>query len=235
MTKEFKKIIKLLEKKVDIENTLSQFQHHQDEFETTFGLPFKEEMIELMLFLFENKMWYAQSPLSKIKIVSTKNNLVQHIPKMIGSLKKLECLLLNGNKIKEIPTEIQELEDLHILSLNDNLMEHIPKEIFELKRLRGLYFNHNKIKEIPTAIKELKKIMYLDFKNNKIKEIPTEITTLKKLISLHLANNKIKEIPTEIIEGIAKLKDFKVLDLSDNPIENIDEIKSLLPNCTIIF
>ena len=148
---------------------------------------------------------------------------------------------------------------------NDNRYSDIPKEIFKLTNLRELVFigtdcDFNKsqcknITGIPKEIKFLSNLEELKLVMNNIKTIPIELNNLKKLKSLDLSNNNGIDVTNlniqslEILnlndcnllklpENLKNMKNLKSLGIEGNfnlRVQEIDNLKYLLPNCKIYF
>ncbi len=82
-------------------------------------------------------------------------------------------------------------------------------------------------------IRQMSKLEQLDVSYNKMTGMPAEIGQLTKLESLNYSFNKIDTLPNEI----TNLTQLKELNLTGNPIpaSRITQLRSELPNTTIIF
>jgi len=76
----------------------------------------------------------------------------------------------------------------------------------------------------------LKHLWFCDFARNNLTAFSNEFWGLEKVNNLWLHGNNIKNIPT----GIANLKDLTHLLIDEREVENIEEIKLLLPELRII-
>jgi leucine-rich repeat protein SHOC2 len=73
----------------------------------------------------------------------------------------------------------------------------------------------------------------LNLDNNQLTQIPRGIYKMKSLNTLTLRNNKITKIP----DTFCHLRNLTLLDVRGNkiPLENIEEIQALLPDCKILY
>jgi Leucine-rich repeat (LRR) protein len=163
----------------------------------------------------------------------------------------------------KIIDEAKETNTLKII--NDNRYSDMPKEIFRLTNLRELVFigtdcDFNKsqcknITVIPKKIKFLSNLEELKLVMNNIKTIPIELNNLKKLKSLDLSNNSSIDVTnlniqslevlnlndcnlSKLPENLKNMKNLKRLGIEGNfnlRVEEIDNLKYLLPNCKIYF
>jgi len=106
-----------------------------------------------------------------------------------------------------------------------------PKEICELTHLNQIQLANNTLRSVPPEIGKLKNLKVLNLSSNQLTSLPAEIGQLQSLEKLNLAKNKLIELPSEI----RQLKNLKYLNLKKNNIspEEIEKIKSWLPNCKI--
>ena len=88
-------------------------------------------------------------------------------------------------------------------------------------------------KTLPLGIGELANMETVILKDNKLEKINDEIGKLTKLKTLDFSNNNISLLPDEL----CNLKELKTLRLTGNPVgpEEIEKIKSCLPECNIEF
>lgn len=94
----------------------------------------------------------------------------------------------------------------------------IPDSVFSMTELRSLY-----VMGMDCDYRELDAMGNDITQCWAIKEIPADIGRLAELEELLLPVNAISSLPKEI----RKLKNLRVLDLTDNPISKVDDITSL--------
>lgn len=139
-----------------------------------------------------------------------------------------------GNKYK-VAYNIRDIKgDIDAIDLSFNNLEKIPAEVFDCKNLKILILSYNQLTSVSSKIGVLNQLVFLDLGGNKFSK-PREIE--EYLNSGYYMNgiafNRITDLPAEIWH----LKNLKTLILTGVPIHSskIDTIKSLLPNCNIIY
>lgn len=149
---------------------------------------------------------------------------------VLSDLVKLEGLIIRGNEL----SDIEHLSKINCYNLKkfDCSFNHIS-EISCLQDLSGLEvlraFSNNISNILP--LKNLKNLRSLNLGENNITNIES-LTDLVDLEFLDLRSNQITNVTS--LAGLTKLTD---LFLDDNPISQwqIDQLSTLLPNCTIHF
>uniref|UniRef100_A0A0D9VE02 non-specific serine/threonine protein kinase n=1 Tax=Leersia perrieri TaxID=77586 RepID=A0A0D9VE02_9ORYZ len=155
----------------------------------------------------------------------------------IGGLVELETLTLAANPFKAgpVPKEFSKLIKLTYLWMSGmNLTGTILEDLSSLTELTMLDFAENKMEGvIPKWIWKLQKLEYLSlFENNFSSEIGPDITALN-LQKLDLSMNK---LTGSIPEGIANLKNLRILYINDNYLTGpIPVGVGMLPNLTLIW
>jgi Leucine-rich repeat (LRR) protein len=178
----------------------------------------------------------SNSQFKTLTVLDLEDNFItlEELPKEIGQLQKLEILFLSHNRLVKLPKEIGQLKNLKQLDLSYNSLIELPKEIGQLKNLNYLSLSYNSLVELPKEIGRLQNLKYLYIRNNFLEELPPEIGQLKNLERLYMGNNKaLKKLPPEIGQ-LQNLKNLNVYSRSrDFPWEQINWLKSKLPNCKI--
>lgn len=110
-------------------------------------------------------------------------------------------------------------------------------DLSRFKSLRVLYLNDSGLKVIHPSISKLPSLTILSLPNNELTEIPTSICYLKTVESINLFGNKITSVPDELKNldtscggSLVRLV-FGDGDISD---ENLEKVKSLLPNTNVV-
>ncbi|KEG01918.1 leucine-rich repeat protein [Plasmodium vinckei vinckei] len=129
-------------------------------------------------------------------------------------------ILFLENKNIIIIQNINLFKNLEELHLDNNLIEELGN-LEELENLKMLSCSNNNIKEIKNLDK-LINLSELNLHNNQIKKIEN-LNNNKKLKILILSKNYIENI--EDIINLKYLKNLKILNLTDNPISNIQNIE----------
>ncbi len=146
----------------------------------------------------------------------------------------------NFKKIQKIYSS-NELNDIIMSitkSIDKNLFEHPPifLKLINMEDIRLLFD-----KEVSSSLR------IVDLSNNFIEEVPKEIFEIKTLQEIDLSNNMLERIP----KGFAALENLRVINLKDQfisknlshhsphsliqiPSDDINWIKSKLPNCKIV-
>lgn len=148
----------------------------------------------------------------------------------IFDLDQVEYLVLYKTNLESV-SEIhgmKSLRSLYILNLEKDL-EGV-NSILELKQLNKIAMSGCGISDI-SFIAGLKDLEYVCFDQNDISDI-SYLGDLLNLEELYLAQNRISNI-----DVIYNLENLRYLDLSQNPLDKqeIEALKSYLPNCEIVF
>jgi len=179
---------------------------------------------------------------------------VKNLPEDFGDLLNIKELYLSDNQLSELPESISKLNNLKYINLDRNKFTEIPAPLSNNKTLKWLRLNGNQITNI-TSFAGMENLKCLYLNNNKIQMLPSDISTLENLTDLSLARNQLKSLPS----GISKLKNLARLSLQDNQLTNItvslenspirwirldgnkiskeeiQKLKSTLPDCTIVY
>lgn len=121
-------------------------------------------------------------------------------------------LILSNNSIQTLPSEMGKMTNVVIFKIDHNILDgSLIGEIRQMSKLKILDVSYNNMTGMPAEIGQLIKLETLNYSYNNITGLPNELTNLK--------NN---------------LKEF---NLTGNPLsqEQINNLKTLLPNTTIIF
>ena len=156
------------------------------------------------------------------------DKILRDIMPEIKRLTNLTWLDLGDNQITDI-TPLEKLTNLTNLSLRVNQIANItPLE--KLTNLENLILSDNQITDI-TPLTKLTNLRDLFLDSNQITDI-TPLAQLTKLTQLWLDSNQITNITP-----LAQLTNLTILFLNGNPIseQDIDFLKSKLPNCNITF
>ncbi len=149
---------------------------------------------------------------SLTNLVLTNNNIVSLKP--LSTLTKLISLNITNNKVKDlfgIPNNLQHL------FINNNRINNLDP-LIELTSLSQLYASDNNIVSLD-PLKDLD-LTLLNINNNQV----VDISTLPiSLLFLYCSNNKVVDI-----SSLSRLSDILGLDISDNKIESLNTISSLI-------
>lgn len=136
----------------------------------------------------------------------------------LKSLINLKYLYITGTGINDL-TPLSTLSELTELAAGENQITDISP-LSSLKNIQNLLLNNNKICDI-TPLSNLTNLTQLWLSSNKISDT-VPLGSLKSLKELMLNDNCLTE---DSLSGIMNLKSLNYLDLSDNPINNIDMLK----------
>ncbi|KAH6577728.1 hypothetical protein BASA62_000709 [Batrachochytrium salamandrivorans] len=117
---------------------------------------------------------------------------------------------------RQIDGVSMELEELDMVDLSDSGLARIPKNLKLAKRATHVDVDKNDL-TMSTPLEELSDLLSLSASHNKFEKL--ELSQLNKLRSLTVSNNQIKELT-----GLNK--ELTYLDISSNPISNIDSLSS---------
>lgn len=146
----------------------------------------------------------------------------------------LKGLSLAENLLEELPGNFSKMKSLVGLDLSGNIFDSIPSEIIGFESLRFLSLRDNSKHSqfyLSDKISNLKHLEYLDLSDNKINQLPQEIIKLNNLKFLNIYRTNINDL-TSLIPKLKSLQQLNV-DLNENNVEEIEELKKLCPNLII--
>lgn len=155
--------------------------------------------------------------LTNLRKLGLGGNLLTDLPEELGWMKNLEMINLSCNNFTEVPAVLGSLSALKKVMYAGNNLEVFPKIFRDFPNLEVLDLSNNKLEVIPDEIKTIKTLTALYGKHNKLMEVPEGVKQLSNLRTLVLANNRINKIPLWIAQ-----KHYNHLDLTNNPIEDLD-------------
>jgi len=169
------------------------------------------------------------SKLPKLINVALMYNNYKMLPKEITMLSSLEMIWLGKNPdldLKDAFLKLSELDKLRQMGLGGNGHTQLPNEIVLLKNIQNLWLSGNNWQSLD-GLQYLPKLSQLSLHNCNLSVLPKELFQCKKLEYLSLLGNSnmdfdkvLKEIPISV----------KVLNLSDNNIENLDTDALIITN-----
>lgn len=178
------------------------------------------------------------SSLEQLEELFLDNNKLNKLPKDIGNLSKLKMLNMWGwkHKIRELPESFQRLQNLEQLFLSSSESIKNLSLLGACRNLKILNLGLSKTKELSNEIGSLNKLMRLSIygSDSPMTSLPSSIGALRELTSLYLYDNhNLKELP-ETLVNLSKLELLIVVGHSI-PKKRQEEIKKLLPHCTVKF
>jgi Leucine-rich repeat (LRR) protein len=112
--------------------------------------------------------------LTKLKVLTLRDNVIESIPSSIGNLHKIVFLDLRDNLLSSLPESICSLHNLRYLDLKTNELTSLPKCFEQMVGLNDLNLSMNpnlRSEYYLPAIMQLKELKYLDVSyNNMTKE-----------------------------------------------------------------
>ena len=168
----------------------------------------------------------------KIDITFTDKGSTE-IPDFVYKTKKLDFLSLGGNNITNVPEIFAETISPTSIDFSGNNLTSLPENFGKLKRLRMLGLTDNQLTTLPESIGNLENIRDLYLRYNNLTSLPESIGKLQNLEYVDLTSNQLTALP----KSIKYLKNLSMMYLRDNPMsqEYVDRLRTLLPNCEIIF
>lgn len=151
---------------------------------------------------------------AKVRKLELNDQSLTEFPKQIKKMKLLYELHLSDNQLKSIPSSIKKLENLKDIDFSKNEIKSLPKAMEQLKGLENVNLSHNQLQDISALFPSMYYVKNLNVSFNQLTNI-NQINELKTAKIIDLSNNQIEEIPAEIHH----LKSLKMLDLSNNKIK----------------
>ncbi|XP_052298161.1 receptor like protein 21-like isoform X13 [Citrus sinensis] len=146
----------------------------------------------------------------------------------LSRLTNLKMLDLRGNLFNNsILSSLAHLSSLTSLDLSENKLEGSinVKEFDSLSNLEELDMSHNEIDnlEVPQGYKGLRKLNYLDLSRVGIRDgskLLQSMGSFPSLNTLYLRDNNFTDIATTTTQGLERLSNLTILDLSHNLFNN---------------
>ena len=171
-------------------------------------------------------------------------NQLNSLPESFVELKNLISLRLGGYIIETplttLPENFGQLQNLQRLDLSGNHLKYLPESFGQLQNLKKLNLERNNLKYLPESFGQLQNLQELNLSGryfgviyNQFTTLPESFGQLQNLKKLNLSGNLVKTLP----ESFGQLQNLQELDLRNNPIseKELEKIKDLLPNCSILF
>ena len=151
-----------------------------------------------------------------------------------GIFQKLQFLNLGFNQIRDV-SFVKNLPLLKNLDLSGNGFKSLPVSLVENEHLQNLNMSHNRLfmdEDLVHKILSISNIKILVLNSNKIKKFIFDDEGKDNYIlkEISLQNNKLKSLQT--IKWTSRLKNLKLLEISENPfIFDSDETKLYVNYC----
>ncbi|KAE8599224.1 hypothetical protein XENTR_v10017106 [Xenopus tropicalis] len=130
--------------------------------------------------------------LGNLLFLNLNNNLLEHLPREIYKLERLEMLSINHNHLKGVPKELCLLQNIKELHLADNQLDSLPDEMGYLTNLKELRLSRNQLTGLPEGICKLIKLKILDVAGNYIRSFPSAMHKVP-LTELYCEENPLLE------------------------------------------
>lgn len=212
-----------------------------------------QEAIDKESMIFATSIPEALEEPEKVYKLRLRNSKTSVLPPEIGKLINLRVLDISGSRIKSIPPEIENCTHLKSIIANASQLSEIPSTIGNLKKLRNVNFGYCKIKELPEEFGNLESLWSLSLGSNQLSDLPESFSNLKNLQKFSIDKNNFEEFPNEVLSfecvgnlwmhgnnfnkipvEIVNLKGLHHFLVDASEIENIEEIKLLIPDVRII-
>ena len=162
--------------------------------------------------------------LTHLKKLWLRGGTIEHLPKEIGQLKKLEQFDLLNTKLQRLPNEIVSLSRLRFLELSDSEVTELPEEFGRLVSLRVVILHRNQLKKLPDSFGEMSRLEIAEIDFNQIEQLPEDLSGLTNLRVLGLGDSELSALP----QSIGELTAMEELYLGANQLTELpDEIGNL--------
>lgn len=168
--------------------------------------------------------------LVNLRILNLRGSDITSIPNEIEHCIHLKTIVAEGSRLSKIPSSIGNLKKIRNLDLAHCKIKSLPDELGQLESLWSSDLSSNQLKNLPDGISNLKNVQLFAISNNNFNEFPMEVLELESVSNLHINGNNFKSIPTEI----SQLKSLTDLFVDTKEIENMEEIKRLLPKLKVL-
>ncbi|GAA5033322.1 hypothetical protein GCM10011506_25400 [Marivirga lumbricoides] len=152
----------------------------------------------------------------------------------LAKFPRLEILNLKGNKLKVI-ISMENSKNLNHIDLSENRLGSIPEisGLYTLNNLKELDLSGNFLPMLDPSFDKLDNLKVLKLGNNKIIHFPLVLLKMKSLEEVDLSYNSLTKIP----EKLEKKDNLKYLDVTGNDLEinEVEQLRKMLPNTTVIF
>lgn len=160
---------------------------------------------------------FSFAKLTKLRILSLKNNKINRLPQL-DRAENLAEIDLSQNSMTYLPKALLRCRFLYKIDISDNDLQTLPRQISDMPRLRTLYANGCGFAGLPHRFVELRRLVNLSLQRNKFRRFPKLLCELPKLERLDLTNNQLLLIPSQI-EKLTALRSLYVAgnELTDLP------------------
>lgn len=178
------------------------------------SLPILPKSLKILKLSFNNITSSGELDFPVINELYYGHNKITIFPPQILTYQSIRVLDLSGNRLTYVPDEISNLGTLEALDLSDNQFNAVPVSISLLTNLRTLNIGGNPVGGMFREILELTKLEFLNANKCRLTTVDMDIGKLVNLTELHLKENNILEFPRSFCNGLEKLTNLRVLDVS---------------------
>jgi predicted DNA-binding WGR domain protein len=162
--------------------------------------------------------------LARLEDLDLSDNALTALPESLGALGALEKLDLSDNPLTRLPESIGGLRALTELDLDDVPLEALPDGLCDCTKLRELKAGGYRFSALPADFGRLVQLQELQLSGSwngraPLSALPGSFGRLTALAELDLSNASLTHVP-EVLRALPALDE---LDLSENPIEGVDE------------
>lgn len=100
--------------------------------------------------------------------LSVKNNYLNSLPPVFGTLTRLYYLNISNNRFSEFPIALCGCVSLEILDLSHNSLKSLPPDLVKLRNLKVLSLSGNQLNHMPPVIAALPNLVHLEIDGNPI-------------------------------------------------------------------
>ncbi|KAL0905494.1 hypothetical protein M5K25_023918 [Dendrobium thyrsiflorum] len=171
--------------------------------------------------------------LSKLTVLNAGRNKLEKMDE-ICALSNLRALILNDNNISSI-CNFDQMKYLNTLVLSRNPIHVIGNSLKNVTSMTKLSLSHCKLQTIGPSLLGCVNLKEARFSHNEITALPEELAKNIKLRTLDVGNNLIEKLSE--LKVLSTLHNLKNLNILGNPIaenENlVKKVKRLIPNIRI--
>jgi len=184
------------------------------------------------------------SGLRSLNKILLNQNLFEELPDF-HPLQPIHSVFVNANRLKSLPKSLFEVESVKTLFCGQNPELKLGSEVFNLKYLTHLSFEQGTfendffqkmsmsnleeislescgLEEFPKALLSISSLSIITLSGNRIPEVPQELNNLSNLVGFFCENCQMRTFPV-----LSNLKKFSYLDLSFNPLDQVNMSGSL--------
>ena len=133
-----------------------------------------------------------------------------------------------------MPSAIGNLRGLEELEFGFNSIKEVPKEIGMLTKITRINAARNGIASLPTEMSKLSSLSIIDLSYNQFAVFPQVLTTTKNLKAIDISYCKVLSQIPDNVKNLQSVRLFNIVK-TRVPSARVDDLKRLLPECTIMI